>query len=99
MSPRIHPDIDPPDPAVRVGADALHAEDNCMVHANDYGKPGHECEYCVGTAQAVLEAARPIWAAQLAVAVEDAAEPPNVHFSSREWYAVAEFIRAREERP
>lgn len=43
-----------------------------------------------------LHAARPVWAGQLAIAVEDAAVSRKVS-AERVWYDVAEFIRARED--
>lgn len=85
MSPRIHPDVDPPDPAVRAAEKALNEalQDRLLTH---------EEMVCI-----VVEAARPIWAGQLAIAIEDTAQlEPGAWL---QWPAVVEFIRAREERP
>lgn len=87
MSPRIHPDVDPPtDPAVRAAEKALLAEGLGVIGA----------ETPRWTARVAVEAARPIWAAQLAIAVEDT--PQIEPGAARHWLDVAEFIRAREER-
>lgn len=71
------------DPAIRAAAAAIEP---CL---GDYD--GHAVDY----ATLALEVARPIWAHQLAIAVEEAA--PGDGRAAQEWHEVAEFIRARAE--
>lgn len=58
--------------------------------------PKGYCGSCEEDARIAVGTGRPIWAHQLAIAVEDASKGEGDD-AERVWYDVAEFIRAREE--
>lgn len=104
MSPRIHPDVDPPtDPAVRVAIEAGKQHGFFPVPVGE----GYRCDcgqlfsYIMNHREHVitvaLDAARPVWAGQLAIAIEDTSKGEG-EITELIWSDVAEFIRAREER-